>query len=56
MKKLLVLLFALLLVTALFVGCTPAEEPAEELPAEEEFATADVAAGADEPEGREERE
>jgi len=34
----------------------PAEEPVEELPAEEEFATADVAAGADEPEGREERE
>jgi len=33
----------------------PAEEPVEELPAEEEFATADVAAGADEPEGREER-
>lgn len=34
----------------------PAEEPVEELPAEEEFATADVAAGAEEPEGREERE
>lgn len=34
----------------------PVEAPAEELPAEEEFATADVAAGADEPEGREERE
>lgn len=34
----------------------PVEAPAEELPAEEEFATADVAAGAEEPEGREERE
>lgn len=33
----------------------PVEAPVEELPAEEEFATADVAAGADEPEGREER-
>lgn len=38
------------------MGADVEEIPGEELPAEEEFATADVASGAEESEGREERE
>ena len=38
------------------MGADDEEIPGEELPAEEEFATADVASGAEELEGREERE
>jgi len=38
------------------MGADVEEIPGEEIPGEEEFSTADVAAGAEEPEGREERE